>query len=116
MNGAKVLDVVVGERAAVLELLAREDEALLIRRNALLVLNLLLHVLDRVAGLDIERDGLARQSLDEDLHGAGAMVLSLLLRIYEGLQKAGKLQLSCRVSVNLELHLLLPGRISSSRQ
>jgi hypothetical protein len=32
------LDVVVGERAVVLELLARKDEALLVRRDALLVL------------------------------------------------------------------------------
>ena len=33
-----LLDVVVGEGAAVLELLAREDQALLVRRDALLVL------------------------------------------------------------------------------
>src|SRR3989344_1136314 len=63
-----LLDVVVGQGAAVLELLAGEDEALLIGRDALLVLNLLLHVLDRVAGLDLEGDGLAGQRLDEDLH------------------------------------------------
>jgi hypothetical protein len=37
-----LLDVVVGQRAPVLQLLAGEDEALLIRRDALLVLNLLL--------------------------------------------------------------------------
>ena len=35
-----LLDVVVGEGAAVLELLAGEDQALLVRRNALLVLDL----------------------------------------------------------------------------
>jgi hypothetical protein len=35
-----LLDVVVGERAAVLELLAREDQALLVRGNAFLVLDL----------------------------------------------------------------------------
>ena len=40
-----LLDVVVGQGAAVLQLLASEDEALLIRGDALLVLNLLLHVL-----------------------------------------------------------------------
>ncbi|PWO01124.1 hypothetical protein FA09DRAFT_327083 [Tilletiopsis washingtonensis] len=65
-----LLDVVVAERAAVLELLAGEDEALLVRRNALLVLDLGLDVVDRVRGLDLERDRLARQSLDEDLHPA----------------------------------------------
>ncbi len=35
-----------------------------------LVLDLLLHVLDRVRGLHVERDGLAGQGLDEDLHPA----------------------------------------------
>jgi hypothetical protein len=57
-----LLDVVVGERAAVLELLAREDEALLVRRDALLVLDLRLDVLDRVGRLDLERDSLALRS------------------------------------------------------
>merc|ERR1719456_618364 len=65
-----LLNVVVRKRAAVLKLLARKDETLLIRRNALLVLDLLLHVLDRVAGLHVERDGLARKCLNEDLHAA----------------------------------------------
>merc|ERR550514_2707704 len=65
---ALLLNVVVAEGAAVLELLPSEDQALLIGRNALLVLNLLLHVVDRVAGLHVERDGLARESLDEYLH------------------------------------------------
>ena len=50
-----LLDVVVGERAAVLQLLAREDEALLVGRDALLVLDLLLHVLDGVAEVVAEK-------------------------------------------------------------
>ena len=41
-----LLNVVVRERSAVLQLLARENQPLLIRRNALLVLDLLFHVLD----------------------------------------------------------------------
>ena len=49
-----LLDVVVGQSAAVLKLLAREDQPLLVRRDALLVLDLRLHVLDRVAALDLE--------------------------------------------------------------
>jgi hypothetical protein len=69
-----LLDVVVRERAAVLELLAREDQALLVRGDALLVLDLGLDVLDRVRGLDLERDGLAREGLDEDLHLRGPVV------------------------------------------
>jgi hypothetical protein len=62
-----LLDVVVGERAAILELLAREDQPLLVGRDALLVLDLRLHIVDRVGGLDLERDGLAGEGLDEDL-------------------------------------------------
>ena len=62
--------LVVTQSAAVLELLAGKDEALLIRGNALLVLDLLLDVLDGVRGLDVERDGLAGQGLHEDLHTA----------------------------------------------
>ena len=41
------LDVVARRGAAVLGLLAREDQALLIRRGVLVVLDILLHVLDR---------------------------------------------------------------------
>jgi hypothetical protein len=40
VQGGLLLDVVVRQRAAVLQLLAREDEALLVRRDALLVLKL----------------------------------------------------------------------------
>ena len=43
-----LLDVVVRKGAAVLELLAREDQALLVRRDALLVLNLRLDILNGV--------------------------------------------------------------------
>ncbi len=68
MERGLLLDVVVRQAAPVLELLACEDEALLVRRDALLVLNLLLHILDRVARLDIERDGLPRKRLHKNLH------------------------------------------------
>jgi hypothetical protein len=37
MESRLLLDVVIGEGAAILELLAREDETLLVRGNALLV-------------------------------------------------------------------------------
>ena len=58
MQGRLLLDVVVGERAAVLELLAGEDEALLVRGDALLVLDLRLDVLDGIVALDFERNRL----------------------------------------------------------
>jgi hypothetical protein len=64
-----LLNVIVGESAAILELLASENQALLVRRDALLILNLRLDIVNSVAGLDLQGDGLARESLDEDLHG-----------------------------------------------
>ena len=41
-------------------------------RDALLVLDLGLHVLDRVRRLDLEGDGLASEGLDENLEWNGA--------------------------------------------
>ena len=60
-----LLDVVVGKSAAILKLLSGEDQALLVRGNALLVLDLALDVVDGVRGLDLKGDGLARKGLDE---------------------------------------------------
>ena len=53
------LDVVAGNSAAVLQLLARIDQALLVGGDALLVLDFGLHSVDGVEGLDLEFDGLA---------------------------------------------------------
>merc|ERR1711862_122338 len=68
MEGGLFLDVAVGQGATILELLASEDEARLIGGNTLLVLDLGLHVVNGVGWLDLKGDGLASQSLDEDLH------------------------------------------------
>ena len=68
MEGGLLLNVVVGQGAAILELLAGEDQTLLIRGDALLVLNLGLDVVDGVGALHLEGDGLAGEGLDEDLH------------------------------------------------
>ena len=68
MESALLLDVVVGESAAVFELLAGEDQALLVWGNALLVLDLGLDVVYSVARLNLKGDGLAGEGLDEDLH------------------------------------------------
>ena len=51
---------------AVLEVLAREDQALLVGRDAILVLDLGLNVIDRERWLDFEGDRLAGE-LDIDL-------------------------------------------------
>merc|ERR1712002_377882 len=51
MEGGLLLDVVVGQSTSILELLACEDQTLLIGRNALIVLNLSLDIFDAIAGL-----------------------------------------------------------------
>mmetsp|Transcript_4654 Transcript_4654/g.11797 ORF Transcript_4654/g.11797 Transcript_4654/m.11797 type:complete len:272 (-) Transcript_4654:106-921(-) len=76
VQGALLLDVVVREGAAVLKLLSGKDKTLLVRRDALLVLNLRLDVLDGVRGLDLEGDGLSREGLHEDLHGVVSLCSS----------------------------------------
>ena len=72
-------NVVIAQRTSVLELLSGEDQSLLIRRNSLLVLNLLLDSFDRVGGIHVERDGLVRKSLDKNLHLISFYILLLLL-------------------------------------
>ena len=61
MKGGLLLDVVVSQGAAILELFAGKDKALLVGRDSLLVLNLALHVLDGVRRLHLKSDGLAGQ-------------------------------------------------------
>ncbi len=72
---SQILDSVVAEGAAVHKLLARKNEALLVRGDADLlgldsfrVLDLGLHVVNSVRGIDFKRDGLAAQLLDKYLH------------------------------------------------
>ena len=68
MEGRLLLDVVIAEGSAILELLTGKDESLLIRGNSLLILNLGLYVIDSIGGLDIKGDGLTSEGLNEDLH------------------------------------------------
>ena len=94
-----LLDVIVRKGAAIFQLLASEDKSLLVRGDALLVLDLALHIINSVRGLDFQCDGLASQGLHENLHtttetedemesallldiviGQGAPVLELLAR------------------------------------
>jgi hypothetical protein len=53
------LDVIIGKSTAIFKLLSSEDQALLVRRDALLILDLALNIVDGVAGLDLQSDGLA---------------------------------------------------------
>jgi len=88
MKGGLLLDVVIRKGPAILKLLASKDETLLIGRDAFLVLNLGLHVLNRIAGLDLQSDGLASESLDKDLHATsqakhqvqGGLLLDVVVR------------------------------------
>jgi len=82
------LDVVVRQRPTILKLLASEDEPLLVRWDALLVLDFCLDVVNGVGGLDVQCDGLARQGFDKDLHAAtqaqhqveGGLLLDVVIR------------------------------------
>ena len=65
MESGLLLDVVVREGAAVFKLLSGENQTLLVRRNAFLVLNLRLDIVDGVGGLHLEGDGLSGQGLDD---------------------------------------------------
>jgi hypothetical protein len=58
----RVTLTVVRKSPAVLELLSSEDQSLLVGRDALLVLDLGLDVVDRVRGLDLERDRLSGEA------------------------------------------------------
>ena len=59
MKGGLFLNVVVRQSATVFQLLSGEDQTLLVRRDALLVLDLRLDVVDGIARLHLEGDGLA---------------------------------------------------------
>ena len=68
MKRGLLLNVVIRQRPTVLQLFSCKNEPLLIRRNTLLVLNLRLDRLNAVRWFHVERDRLARECLDEDLH------------------------------------------------
>jgi len=65
-----LLDVVVAQSTPILKLLSGKDQTLLVRGDALLVLDLSLHIVDGVRGLNIQSDGLSGQSLDKNLHSS----------------------------------------------
>jgi len=70
MESGFLLDIVVLEGSAILELFSGKDESLLIWGNSFLVLDLGLHVLNGIGLLDIEGDGLSSEGLHEDLHSS----------------------------------------------
>ena len=50
-----LLDVIIGKSTAILQLLSRKNQPLLIRRNSFLILDLRLNIVNCVTWLDIER-------------------------------------------------------------
>jgi len=60
MKGGFLLDIVVGESTAILELLAGKDQTLLIWWNAFLILDFCFNIIDGIGGLNLKGDGFAR--------------------------------------------------------
>lgn len=65
MQSGFLLDVIVGESTSILELLSGENQTLLVGRNAFLILDLRLDIIDSVARLNLECDGLSSEGLDD---------------------------------------------------
>jgi len=88
MQGRLLLNVIIGQSSAVLQLLSGEDQSLLVRRDPLLILDLGLHVIDGVGALNLQRNSFPRQGLDKDLHTAsqtqhemqGGLLLDVVIR------------------------------------
>ena len=68
VKGRLLLDVVVTQGSAILELFASEDQPLLVWWDSFFILNLGLHILNGVAWFNLEGDGFAGQSFHKDLH------------------------------------------------
>ena len=68
MQGGLLLYVVVCQGAPILKLLPGKDKTLLVRWDALLVLNLGLDVVNCVRRLHLKGDSLTRKGLHENLH------------------------------------------------
>ena len=60
--------LLIRESSPIFKLFSGKDQSLLIGRDTLFVLNLRLHVIDRVRRFNLEGDRLPSQGLDKDLH------------------------------------------------
>ena len=68
MNGGLFCDVVIRQRPSVIKLFPAEDEALLIGRDTLFILQLGFDAFNRVGGFNLHGDSFACEGSDEDLH------------------------------------------------
>lgn len=65
MERGLLLDIIVRQSSTVFKLFARKDETLLVRGDAFFVLNLGLHVIDGVRGLNFKSDRLTSKAARE---------------------------------------------------
>ncbi len=72
VEGGLLLDVVLRERAPILQLFTGEDETLYVGPVALSLLNILLYTSDGITRIDINWNDYASQRFDKDLHGLQA--------------------------------------------
>jgi len=68
VEGRLLLDVVVTQGSSIFKLFTGKDESLLIGWDTFLVLDLSLDILNGIAWLDVQSDGLASEGLHKDLH------------------------------------------------
>merc|ERR1719230_182877 len=68
MQSTLFLNVVVRQCPTVFQLFSSENQSLLIGRDSLLVLDLRLHIVNRVRWLHLQRDRLASQCFHKNLH------------------------------------------------
>ncbi|KAL5728250.1 hypothetical protein ACHQM5_001362 [Ranunculus cassubicifolius] len=68
MEGRLLLDVVISKGTTIFQLLSSKNKTLLIWRDAFLVLNLSLHIVNGIGALHLQSDSLPSKSLDKDLH------------------------------------------------
>lgn len=73
MQRGLLLNIIVGQSAAVLELFARKNQPLLVWRYSLFILYFLFDILDGVAGLDVQCDRFAGLGFYENLLGCQSM-------------------------------------------
>jgi hypothetical protein len=68
MKGTFLLNIIIRKSSPVLELFTSKNEPLLIGRDAFLILDLRLDVIDGVGRLNFQGDGLPCKRLHKDLH------------------------------------------------
>jgi hypothetical protein len=68
MKSRLLLNIVIRKSSAILKLLTSKNQSLLVRRDAFLVLNLGLDIVNSIGRLHLKGDSLAREGFDENLH------------------------------------------------